>query len=75
MGVVALLAVVVVASLAFLAVWPPAWAPEPWRRITRPLRHRARPRYYRHHTPWQQVHPEERSAEAFDWDGGTTDNP
>ncbi|MGI8808214.1 MAG: hypothetical protein ACR2KK_10300 [Acidimicrobiales bacterium] len=37
------------AALALLALWPPASAPPWWRDLTRPVRHRLRPRHYGHY--------------------------
>ena len=68
----ALAASALVAILVLLAVWPPGWAPESWRRVTRRLRHRVRRRYYRHAGPWGQVHPPDNPDAGYDWDGDTT---
>ena len=67
MALVAALVVVV----GFCAVWPPRWAPDGWRRLTRTVRHRVRRRYYRHSAPWDQVPPAETTEPGFDWDRGT----
>jgi hypothetical protein len=37
------------AALCVAALFPPRWAPEPWRRRTRHLRHRVRRGHYHHH--------------------------
>ncbi|MDQ3896161.1 MAG: hypothetical protein M3326_02735 [Actinomycetota bacterium] len=46
-GAIAIVIALVALLLLFNAIWPPAWAPEEWRRRTRPLRRRLRPRHYR----------------------------
>lgn len=46
-GAIVIAVLLVIVVLLFNAVWPPAWAPDAWRRWTRPLRRRLRPRHYR----------------------------
>ena len=46
MSTVAVVLVALVVVLTILVVWPPAWVPAFWRRWTRPVRRRLRPRHY-----------------------------
>gem|GEM_PF-5023506 len=49
--VVAVLVLAVLAAVVASAVWPPPGTPMLWRRLTRPLRRRVRPRHYNDLSP------------------------